>query len=124
MQDNFNQELQDRLVRYAAIDSQSDADSPSSPSTAIQFDILRVLEAELKGIGAQDVQLTDYGTVLATIPGNAPGPTVGLLAHVDTAPQFAATGVKPRVVKGYNGGDITFPDDQALVLSPERGPTR
>ena len=122
MSREFDQELEDRLVRYAAIDSQSDADSPSSPSTAIQFDILRVLEAELKGIGAQDVQLTDYGTVLATIPGNAPGPTVGLLAHVDTAPQFAATGVKPRVVKGYNGGDVTFPDDQALVLSPEAYP--
>lgn len=122
MSREFDQELEDRLVRYAAIDSQSDADSPSSPSTAIQFDILRVLEAELKGIGAQDVQLTDYGTVLATIPGTAPGPTVGLLAHVDTAPQFAAAGVKPRVVKGYNGGDITFPDDPSLVLSPEAYP--
>ncbi|MEP2716627.1 peptidase T [Pseudophaeobacter sp.] len=122
MQDNFNQELQDRLVRYAAIDSQSDENSPSSPSTAIQLDMSNLLVEELKGIGAQDVSLTDYGTVLATIPGNTDGPTVGFLAHVDTAPQFNAAGVKPRVIKGYNGGDITFPDDPDLVLSPKDHP--
>lgn len=107
-----------RLTRYAAIDSQSDEDSPTGPSTEIQWDILRLLKAELEEIGASDVQLTDYGTVLATIPGNQPGPTIGFLAHVDTAPQFNATGVKPRVIRGYNGGDITFPDNPALTLSP------
>ena len=122
MQTPFDQELETRLTRYAAIDSQSDEESPGAPSTKIQFDMLRLLEAELKGIGAQDVTLTDYGTVLATIPGTVPGPTVGLLAHVDTAPQFNASGVKPRVIKGYNGGDITYPDDPALVLSPEASP--
>jgi len=122
MQNPFDQELEERLVRYAAIDSQSDEGSPSSPSTDIQFDILRLLESELKGIGAQDVELTDYGTVLATIPGTVPGPTVGLLAHVDTAPQFNATDVKPRVIKGYNGGEITYPDNPDLVLSPEASP--
>ncbi|PJE37235.1 peptidase T [Pseudooceanicola lipolyticus] len=118
----FDRDLEDRLVRYTAIDSQSDADSPTTPSTAIQLDLLRLLQSELEEIGAQEVQLTDYGTVLATIPGTAPGPTIGLLAHVDTAPQFAAQGVKPRVVRGYNGGDITFPDDPALVLSPAESP--
>ncbi len=61
---------------------------------------------------------TEYGTVLATIPGTAPGPTIGFLAHVDTAPQFNATGVKPRVIKGYNGGAISFPDNPELVLNP------
>jgi tripeptide aminopeptidase len=122
MTHTFDQELEDRLVRYAAIDSQSDADSPSSPSTGIQFGMLRLLEQELGEIGAKDVQVTEYGAVLATIPGTTEGPTVGLLAHVDTAPQFNATGVKPRVVKGYNGGEITYPDDPALVLSPEEYP--
>ena len=115
-------ELEERLTRYAAIDSQSDETSASSPSTEIQFDILRLLEAELNEIGAEDVRLTDYGVVLATIPGTVEGPTVGLLAHVDTAPQFNATGVKPRVVRGYNGGDITFPDAPGLVLSPNEHP--
>lgn len=118
----FDPELQDRLVRYAAIDSQSDMDSPSQPSTAIQLDVQKVLQAELQEMGAQDVTLTDYGAVLATIPGTVEGPTVGFLAHVDTAPQFNATGVKPRVIKGYNGGDITFPDAPDLVLSPDEFP--
>ncbi len=125
MQSPYNQELEDRLVRYAAIDSQSDENSPSTPSTDIQMNMLRLLETELNGLGAEDVQLTDYGVVLATIPGTAAepdAPTIGLLAHVDTAPQFNATGVKPRVIKGYNGGDITFPDDQSLVLSPQDHP--
>ena len=122
MSTDFIQELQDRLVRYAAIDSQSDADSPSAPSTEIQFDMLKLLKDELTEIGAQDVELTSYGVVLATIPGTAVGPTIGLLAHVDTAPQFNATGVKPRLIKGYNGGDISFPDDPSLVLSPDEFP--
>lgn len=122
MQTQFDAELQDRLVRYAAIDSQSDENSPSSPSTACQFDMLHLLRDELTQIGAQDVELTDYGVVLATIPGTAKGPTIGFLAHVDTAPQFNATGVKPRVISGYNGGDISFPDDPNLVLSPDEHP--
>ena len=118
----FDQELEERLVRYAAIDSQSDETSTSSPSSKIQLDMLQLLEAELVEIGAKNVRLTDYGVVLATIPGTIDGPTIGLLAHVDTAPQFNATGVKPRVIRGYNGGDITFPDAAGLVLSPEEYP--
>ena len=115
-------ELEARLIRYAAIDSQSDPAVPTGPSTACQWDMLRLLETELRGIGAAEVQLTDYGTVLATIPGNHTGPTIGFLAHVDTAPQFNATGVKPRVIRNYTGGDITYPDNADLVLSPEDHP--
>lgn len=122
MTPTFDQDLQDRLTRYAAIDSQSDETSPTAPSTAIQFDMSNLLVEELKEIGAQDVTLTDYGTVLATVPGNTDGPTVGFLAHVDTAPQFNAAGVKPRVISSYNGGDITFPDNPDLVLSPQDHP--
>ena len=121
MSDTLSQ-LETRLMRYCAIDSQSDADSPSAPSTACQYDILHLLKSELEEMGAADVTLTDYGTVLATIPGTAPGPTVGFLAHVDTAPQFNATGVKPRVIKGYNGGAISFPDAPDLSLSPDEFP--
>ena len=55
-------------------------------------------------------------------PATAPGPTIGFLAHVDTAPQFNATGVKPRVIRGYNGGAISFPDNPALLLTPEISP--
>ncbi|MBY6202161.1 peptidase T [Maritalea mobilis] len=119
---DFDAELEERLLRYTAIDSQSDENSPSQPSTAIQLDMQNLLVRELQEIGAQDVTLTDYGAVLATIPGTVPGPTVGFLAHVDTAPQFNATGVKPRVIRGYNGGAITYPDAPELQLTPEDNP--
>lgn len=115
-------ELESRLVRYCAIDSQSDETSPSQPSTGIQLNLARLLVAELQEMGAADVRLTDYGAVLATIPGTAPGPVIGFLAHMDTAPQFNATGVKPRVIRGYNGGAISFPDNPALSLTPESSP--
>jgi tripeptide aminopeptidase len=120
MRSEFDDELEQRLVRYCAVDTQSDADSPAQPSTAIQLDLSRMLVAELEEMGARDVTLTDYGVVLATIPGNVEGvPVMGWCAHVDTAPQYNATGVKPVVHRGYNGGDITFADAPELRLSPE-----
>ena len=67
---DFHAELETRLTRYAAIDSQSNADSPTAPSTPIQLNMARLLVEELTAIGAADVTLTDYGTVLATIPGD------------------------------------------------------
>ncbi len=118
----FDSALEARLCRYAAVDTQSDAESPASPSTAIQLDLAKILAEELTAIGAADVQITDYGAVLATVPGNTPGaPKIGMLAHMDTAPAYNATGVKPRVIRGYNGGEITFPD-APLVLSPAHNP--
>ncbi|MFK7837943.1 MAG: peptidase T [Sulfitobacter sp.] len=122
MRTQFDQELEERLLRYAAIDSQSDAASPTQPSTAIQLEMSRLLVVELEQMGASDVVLTDYGVVLATIPGTVQGPVMGWCAHVDTAPQFNATGVKPVVHRGYNGGDITFADAPDLKLSPENSP--
>jgi tripeptide aminopeptidase len=118
----FNAELKARLIRYCAIDSQSDIDSASAPSTPCQHAMLDLMVEELTSIGATDVTKTSYGTVIATIPGTVEGPAIGFLAHVDTAPQFNATGVKPRVVEGYNGGAITFPDDPDLALTPEEFP--
>ncbi len=121
---DFQDELTSRLIRYCKIDSQSDADSQSSPSTGIQLDMQHLLMNELKEIGAQEITLTPYGTVLATLPSIAgsDAPTLALLAHVDTAPQFNATGVKPVVHKSYNGGDISFPDAPELTLSPVQSP--
>ena len=120
----FDSELEERLVRYCAVDTQSDADSPTSPSTACQLDLSRMLMAELDAIGATDIRLTDYGVVLATVPASkgVEAPVMGWLAHVDTAPQFNATGVKPVVHRRYNGGDITFADDPNLRLSPDNVP--
>lgn len=121
---DFSYELEERLLRYAAIDTQSDEASPTSPSTERQFDLLRLLADELAAIGAADVRLTDYGVVLATIPATVAGdlPVMGWLAHVDTAPAYAASGVKPVVHRNYDGGAITFADAPGLVLSPEQSP--
>lgn len=122
MRTPYDSELQDRLMRYAAIDSQSDEGSTSQPSTACQLDMSRLLVSELEEMGAQDVQLTEYGVVLATIPATADGPVMGLCAHVDTAPQFNARGVKPRLIRGYNGGDISFPDAPHRRLGADISP--
>jgi tripeptide aminopeptidase len=120
----FDRELEDRLVRYARIDTQSDESSTTSPSTSKQFDLLRLLVDELNAIGAQDVTLTDYGAVLATIPSTTErdGPTIAFLAHVDTTQGFSGIGVKPVVHRDYAGGDIVFADDPSAVLSPEQSP--
>jgi len=122
MRTPFDAELQDRLMRYAAIDTQSDESSASQPSTACQLDLSHVLMEELREMGAREVTLTDYGVVLATIPETVKGPVMGLCAHVDTAPQFNATGVKPRLIQGYNGGDISFPDAADLRLGADISP--
>ena len=120
----FDHELEERLVRYCRIDTQADEKSPTSPSTAIQFDLLNLLVDELKEIGAQEVTLTDYGAVLATLPATVEtrAPVVGFLAHVDTAPAFHASGVKPIVHRTYDGGDIVLPDDPTQVISPAASP--
>jgi tripeptide aminopeptidase len=120
--DGFARETEERLLRYAAIDTQSDEASQSSPSTERQFVLLHLLRDELAALGAPDATVTSYGTVLATLPGSRPAPTIAFLAHVDTAPQFNATGVKPRVIRAYDGGAIAFPDAPDLILSPETAP--
>lgn len=121
MRTEFDTELEERLVRYAAVDTQSDETCGASPSTQIQLDLQRILRAELMEIGASDVELTDYGVVLATIPATVEGdvPVVGLLAHVDTAPAYHAVGVKPRVHRDYDGSPIAFPDAPELMLTSE-----
>ncbi len=120
MKSRFEDELLQRLNAYVRIDTQSDASSPTSPSTANQYDLLNLLVGELNEIGVPDARLTDYGAVLATIPATAEtdAPTIALLAHVDTAPQYSGTGVKPIVHRNYQGGDIVLPDDPKMVLSP------
>ena len=121
---SLDTELEQRLVRYVRIDTQSDEASATCPSTERQYDLLRLLEAELRSIGAQDVKLTDYAVVLATIPATteSAAPTIAFLAHVDTAPQFNATGVKPIVHHRYAGDDIVLPDAPDVRLSPAQFP--
>jgi tripeptide aminopeptidase len=124
MTHDFDQELEERLIRYARIDTQADESLATTPSTEKQFDLLNLLVDELREIGAQDVTLTRYGTVLATIPATAKtdAPTIAFLAHVDTSPAFKASDVEPIVHRSYDGGDIVLPDDPNQILSPEQFP--
>lgn len=120
----FDDELAERLMRYARIDTQADPTSSTTPSSAKQYDLLNMLVAELEQLGAHALRLTDYGAVLATIPATTTTatPTVAFLAHVDTAPGFNATGVKPIIHRNYDGGEIVLPDDPSAVLSPKSLP--
>lgn len=120
----FDSEIEERFIRYVQIDTQSDENSTKSPSTDKQYDLLKLLANELRDMGAQDVTLTNYGAVIATIPATVKTdvPTIALLAHVDTAPAFNGTGVKPIVHRKYAGGDIVLPEDPKMVLSPENSP--
>ena len=91
--------LEERLVRYARVDTQSDSSSQTVPTTQNQLDLARLLVQELEGLGAEDVRLTEAGFVLATVPasGAPQAPSVAFLAHMDTASDYSASGVKPVV---------------------------
>jgi tripeptide aminopeptidase len=121
---NFDAELEDRLLRYTRIDTQSDESTGTHPSTAKQLDLQHLLMQELTEIGASEIVLTDYGVVLATIPATVAHdvPTIAFLGHVDTSPGYNATGVKPIVHRAYDGSDIVLPDDPTKIISPAAFP--
>ena len=109
----------DRFLRYVVIDTQSDAKSPSQPSTEKQKDLGRLLVEELLEIGVSDAHLDEHAYVYATIPSNTQKnnvPVVCFCAHMDTAPDFSGTNVKPQMVRNYQGGDITLPGDASQVI--------
>src|SRR3954454_15207346 len=99
-----------RLVRYAQIDTQSDEESDTFPSTAKQLDLLRLLRDELEGLGLEDVELDEYGYVFAPLPAPVDHavPTIGFLAHVDTSPSVTGANVRPQRIR-YEGGEIALP---------------
>ncbi len=108
----------ERFLRYVRIDTQSDEDSTTYPSTAKQLDLSRLLVTELRAIGIADAALTEHGYVFATLPG-APGtPVIGLIAHVDTTPETPGAGVVPIVHEDYSGEAIVLPGDASQVLDP------
>lgn len=119
---SWTQSLEERLVRYCAIATPSDPASTSYPSTECQWDLLRLLESELRELGASEVELGEHGHLMATIPGNQEGPVIAWLAHVDTSPQFNPLGVKPLVHRNYQGQDLVLPDDPSQVISPTQFP--
>ncbi|ANF94831.1 peptidase T [Paenibacillus bovis] len=116
-------ELIERLTPYVQIDTQSNEDSDTCPSTPGQWDLLRQLVQELNTIGMEDVTLDDNGYVMATLPSNTDKnvPVIGFMAHVDTATDFTGKNVKPQLVD-YHGGDILLNQQHGIVLSPRDFP--
>ncbi len=115
----------DRFLRYVVIDTQSDAKSPSQPSTAKQLTLGRLLVEELLAIGLTDAHLDEHGYVYATIPSNTGKnnvPVICLCAHMDTAPDFSGTNVKPQLVRNYQGGDIALPGDPQRIIREAEHP--
>jgi tripeptide aminopeptidase len=114
---NEQHALLERFLRYVKIDTQSDDNSSSHPSTEKQKDLARLLVDELKALGCSDVAMAKSGHVVATVPSNLPVghraqgkvPVLGFLAHVDTYPGTSGAGVKPQIIESYAGGDIVLP---------------
>ncbi len=117
--------IADKFERYVQIDTQSDPESTSFPSTEKQKDLLRLLVDELKAMGYEDAMMDEHGYVFATVAATAgleKLPTVCFCAHVDTAPDCSGTGVKPILHKNYSGADIVLPDDENIVISSSKHP--
>lgn len=118
-------ELIKRFTTYVKIDTQSNEDSQTCPSTPEQWDLLNLLVDELKEIGMEEVTIDENGYVFATLPANTNKqvPTIGFLAHVDTATDFTGKNVKPQIVENYDGGDVILNKELGIVLSPEAFPS-
>ena len=114
------QHIIDRFISYITIDTESDPNSETTPSTKKQFNLAKLLVKELKAIGMQEVTIDKNGYVMATLPSNAGDgiPVVGFISHFDTSPDFTGANVKPQIVKNYDGGDIVLNKKQNIVLSP------
>lgn len=110
--------LLERFLRYVKIDTQSDPESKTYPSTAKQLDLLRLLKDECEALGLVNVELDKYGYVTATLPSNVDRAVkaVGFIAHVDTSPEVSGANVKPIVHKNYQGEDLVLPDRNDIVI--------
>ncbi|GED56664.1 peptidase T [Brevibacillus formosus] len=117
-------EIMNRFISYAQVDTQSDENSETCPSTPGQLVLAQMLVDELKAIGMQEVAMDSNGYVMATLPSNTDKeiPTIGFLAHMDTATDFTGADVKPQVIENYNGEDIVLNEAQNIVLSPREFP--
>ncbi len=117
--------LLQRFIRYVKIDTQSDADSSTVPSTKKQFDLLHLLKEELFELGVKDIRLESNGNLYATIPGNTKEKvaSIGFLAHVDTASEMSGKDVKPQVIKNYDGNPIQLNPKLNVLLDPTIFPT-
>lgn len=120
----MNKNIADRFCDYAKIDTQSDPDSTTFPSTEKQKDLSRVLVKELLEMGLEDAHLDEFGYVYATLKSNVAKevPTICFCAHVDTSPDCTGANVKPIIHKNYQGQDLVLPDDNSQVIKSSEHP--
>lgn len=122
---NYKHTVAERLMRYVQIDTQSDPNSSTQPSTLKQLDLSKILLQELKDLGITAAELDENGYLYATIPSNQNIeniPTVCFCAHVDTSPDSSGTNVKPILHQNWDGSDIVLPDDNSIVISKDNHP--
>jgi tripeptide aminopeptidase len=116
----------DRFLRYVKIDTQSAEDQTTVPSTRKQLNLANLLAKELTALGAQNVRVSEFGIVYATVPGNLADnskvPVIGFISHMDTSPAVSGENVNPIIHKNYQGGDIVLPKDPAQVISVAKNP--
>lgn len=110
-----------RFVSYVTVDTESDPESKTTPSTEKQWDLANALVDELKAIGMQDVTIDENAYIMATLPSNVDHetPTIGFISHFDTSPDFTGKNVKPQVIEKYDGKDILLNEAENIVLSPD-----
>ncbi len=117
--------ITERFFRYIKTDTQSDPNSSTTPSTVKQFDLAKTLKAELEEMGLSNVNLTEKCYLTASLNANISGdsiPSIGFIAHMDTAPDLSGANVKPKVTENYDGGDIILDAENNVVLSPKDFP--
>ncbi|SCI79775.1 Peptidase T [uncultured Clostridium sp.] len=114
--------VEERFLEYVKVDTKSDTTTGTTPSTKGQLVLADILAKELKEMGLNDVTISEYGYVYATLEKNCNKnvPTIGFIAHMDTAPDYSGKDVNPQIVKNYDGGDIKLNED--TVLSPKFSP--
>jgi len=114
------QNIINRFISYVIIDTESDPNSNTTPSTAKQWDLANKLAEELKTIGMSDVTIDENAYIMATLPSNVDYevPTIGFISHFDTSPDFTGANVKPNIIENYDGKDIVLNKEKNIVLSP------
>lgn len=115
------QHIIDRFISYVTIDTESDPNSKTTPSTEKQWNLANKLVEELKTIGLTDVTIDDKAYIMATLPSNVDHevPTIGFVSHFDTSPDFSGANVKPQIVENYDGKDIVLNAEKNIILSPD-----
>ncbi|QNJ96662.1 peptidase T [Constantimarinum furrinae] len=115
------QHLINRFISYVTVDTESDPESETTPSTAKQWDLANALAQELKDIGLTEVSIDENAYIMATLPANVDHevPVIGFVSHFDTSPDFTGANVKPRIVENYDGKDIVLNEAENIVLSPD-----